>query len=341
MIATIIPDVRNHYPVLLSEIISIITPQYGGTFIDCTFGQGGYSKKILDYPDTKVIAIDRDIESIKKAENIREKFENRFLFKNIKFSQLTNLKLKKEDIKGIIFDLGYSYTQIKDPKKGLSFESSGNLNMKMGLNNFSAEDVINKLDEKELEKIFKFFGEEKESKYIARNVVKERLNNKIDTQTLVKIVDKTKRKKNYKVNSATKIFQALRIFVNKEISELIFGLINATKVLKKDGILAVVTFHSLEDKIVKYFFKSLSENKSISRYVPVTEQAETLFKLIEKKAITPSEKEINENMPSRSAKLRYVVKKKDFYDFETDIQEQFKNLIEIENFGNKLWKRPD
>ena len=341
MDATIVPEEQKHYPVLLKEIISIISPQYGGTFIDCTFGQGGYSKKILEFNGTKVIALDRDIESEKKANLIKDSFEDRFVFKNIKFSQLNNLKLKNEDIKGVIFDLGYSYTQIKDPKKGLSFDYSGNLNMKMGLNNYSAEDVINKLDEKELEKIFKFFGEEKESKYIARNVVKERLNNKIDTQTLVKIVDKTKRKKNYKVNSATKIFQALRIFVNKEISELIFGLINATKVLKKDGILAVVTFHSLEDKIVKYFFKSLSENKSISRYVPVTEQAETLFKLIEKKAITPSEKEINENMPSRSAKLRYVVKKKDFYDFETDIQEQFKNLIEIENFGNKLWKRPD
>ena len=150
-------------------------------------------------------------------------------------------------------------------------------------------------------------------------LVKERLKNKIDTQTLVKIIDKTKRKKNFKVHSATKVFQALRIFVNKEISELIFGLINATKVLKKNGILAVVTFHSLEDKIVKYFFKSLSEKKSISRYVPVTEQAETLFKLIEKKAIVPSDQEINENLPSRSAKLRYAKKKNDFYDFETDI----------------------
>ena len=236
----------------------------------------------------------------------------------------------------MIFDLGYSYTQIKDPKKGLSFESTGSLNMQMGLNNYSAEDAINKLDEKELEKIFKFFGEEKESKFIARNIVKERLKNKIDTQTLVKIIDKTKRKKNFKVHSATKVFQALRILVNKEISELILGLINATKVLKKDGILAVVTFHSLEDKIVKYFFKSLSENKSISRYVPVTEQVETLFKLIEKKAIVPSEEEINENLPSRSAKLRYVIKKKNFYDFETDIHDQFKNLIEIENFGDKL-----
>jgi len=336
MEATIVPKVQKHYPVLLKEIISIITPQYGGTFIDCTFGQGGYSKKILEFENTKVIALDRDIESEKKANQIKENFGDRFVFKNIKFSQLNNLKLKHEEVKGVIFDLGYSYTQIKDPKKGLSFESVGSLNMQMGLNNYSAEDAVNKLDEKELEKIFKFFGEEKESKFIAKNIIKERLKNKIDTQSLVKIIDKTKRKKNFKVNSATKVFQALRIFVNKEISELIFGLINATKVLKKDGVLAVVTFHSLEDKIVKYFFKSLSENKSISRYVPVTEQAETLFKLVEKKAIIPTEDEINENLPSRSAKLRYVIKKKNFYDFETDIHEQFKNLIEIENFGEKL-----
>jgi len=336
MEATIVPKMQKHYPVLLKEIISIITPQYGGTFIDCTFGQGGYSKKILEFENTKVIALDRDIESEKKANQIKENFGDRFVFKNIKFSQLNNLKLKHEEVKGVIFDLGYSYTQIKDPKKGLSFESVGSLNMQMGLNNYSAEDAVNKLNEKELEKIFKFFGEEKESKFIAKNITKERLRNKIDTQTLVKIIDKTKRKKNFKVNSATKVFQALRIFVNKEISELIFGLINATKVLKKDGVLAVVTFHSLEDKIVKYFFKSLSENKSISRYVPVTEQAKTLFKLVEKKAIIPTEDEINENLPSRSAKLRYVIKKKNFYDFETDIHEQFKNLIEIENFGEKL-----
>tara|TARA_E500000075_G_scaffold41534_1_gene37445 strand:+ start:385 stop:1395 length:1011 start_codon:yes stop_codon:yes gene_type:complete len=336
MDATIVSDVSKHYPVLLNEIISIISPQYGGTFIDCTFGQGGYSKKILEFEKTKVIALDRDKESEKKANQIKINFEDRFIFKNIKFSQLNNLKLKNEDIRGVIFDLGYSYTQIKDPKKGLSFESDGRLNMKMGLNNYSAEDVINKLDEKELEKIFKFFGDEKESKYIARNIAKERIKNKIDTQTLVKIIDKTKRKKNFKVHSATKVFQALRILVNKEISELIFGLINATKVLKKGGILVVVTFHSLEDKIVKYFFKSLSENKSISRYVPVTQQAETLFVLDQKKAIIPTKKEVNENLPSRSAKLRYGIKKSDFYNFETDIFDQFKNLIEIENFGDKL-----
>ena len=339
MDTTIVPVVQRHYPVLLKEIISIITPQYGGTFIDCTFGQGGYSKKILEYENTKVIALDRDIDSQIKANQIKETFEDRFIFKNIRFSQLNNLKLKNEDIKGVIFDLGYSYTQIKDPKKGLSFESSGILNMQMGLNDYSAEDVINKLDEKELEKIFKFFGEEKESKFIARNIVKERLKNKIDTQTLVKIIDNTKRKKNFKVHSATKVFQAIRILVNKEISELIFGLINAVKVLKKDGVLAVVTFHSLEDKIVKYFFRSLSEQKSISRYVPVTKKAEILLKLNEKRAIIPSDQEIKENLPSRSAKLRYAIKRTDFYDFETDILDQFKNLIEIENYGDRLWKK--
>ena len=336
MDATIVSEVPEHYPVLLKEIISIITPQYGGTFIDCTFGQGGYSKKILEFKNTKVIALDRDKDSQKKANQIKLNFEDRFIFKNIKFSQLNNLKLKNEDIRGVIFDLGYSYTQIKDPKKGLSFQSKGNLNMQMGLNNYSAEDAINQLDEKELDKIFKFFGDEKESKFISRNIVKERSKKKIDTQTLVEIIDKTKRKKNFKVHSATKVFQALRILVNKEISELIFGLINAAKVLKKDGILAVVTFHSLEDKIVKYFLKSLSENKSISRYVPVTQQAETLFILNQKKAIMPTDKEVNENLPSRSAKLRYGIKKSNFYDFETDILDQFKNLIEIENFGDKL-----
>ena len=339
MSATILPEKILHYPVLLSEVINIITPQNGGTFIDCTFGQGGYSKKILEFEDTKVIALDRDIESEEIAGSLKNKFEDRFLFKNIKFSQLNNLKLKNENVKGIIFDLGYSYVQIKNPKKGLSFESKGKLNMQMGLNNYSAEDAINKLDEKELDKIFKFFGDEKESKFIARNIVKERSKKKIDTQSLVEIIENTKRKKNFKVHSATKVFQALRILVNREISELIFGLINATKVLKQDGVLAVVSFHSLEDKIVKYFFKSLSEKKSISRYAPITEQPETLLKLSEKKAIIPSDEEIAENLPSRSAKLRYAIKKSDFYDFETDILDQFKDLIEIESYGDKLWKR--
>ena len=138
------------------------------------------------------------------------------------------------------------------------------------------------------------------------------------------------------MHSATKSFQALRIFVNKEISELIYGLINSVKILKKDGVLAVVTFHSLEDKIVKYFFKSLSENKSVSRYEPKVDQRELFFLMPQKKPITPSDQEISENQPSRSDKLRYVIKNKETYEIETDILDKFSNLIEIENLGSSL-----
>ena len=336
MIATIISEKIKHYPVLIKEIISIITPQYGGTFIDCTFGQGSYTKKILEFSNTKVIGIDRDIDSKNISKNLEKKYKNRFLFENKKFSEINNLDLNKEKVKAIVFDLGYSYKQIKDSQKGLSFDSSGELNMRMGLNEFSAKEVINKLGQKELEKIFKFFGEEKEAKRIANKIVKERTKKKIDTQELVKIVDSSKRKKNYKIHSATKVFQALRIFVNKEISELIYGLINATKVLKKNGIIVVVSFHSLEDKIVKYFFKSLSETKSVSRYMPKTKEKVNLFKLINKKPIIPSPQEIIENPSSRSAKLRSAVKQEDSVNFDTDILEKFKNLIEIENYSNKL-----
>jgi 16S rRNA (cytosine1402-N4)-methyltransferase len=336
MEATIVPDTVKHYPVLLKEIISVITPQHGGTFIDCTFGRGGYTQEILKNINTKVIGIDRDNDSENIAKKIQNKFPERFLFKNLKFSNLDNIKLKNENIKGILFDLGFSFTQIKDTKKGLSFNSSGPLNMKMGLNDFSANEAINYLEGKELEKILKIFGDEKDAKNISRNIVKERQLRKIDTQNLVNIIEKSKKRKSFKINNSTKSFQAIRIFVNKEISELIYGLIQSAKILKKDGVLAVVTFNSLEDKIVKYFFKSLSEHKSVSRYKPKIPQKENYFKMPHKKPIIPSGKELKENLPSRSAKLRYVIKLDNTFEIETDIVKKFSHLIEIENFGSKL-----
>jgi len=336
MEATIVQDSIKHYPVLLKEIISIITPQYGGTFIDCTFGQGGYTREILKNKDNKVIGIDRDSESLKIAKKIEKEFPDRFIFKNLNFSKLENLKLKNENIRGILFDLGYSFTQIKDPKKGLSFNSSGSLDMRMGLNEFSAKEAINKLDGKSLIKILKSFGDEKDAKLIVKNILKERFLKEIDTPHLVKIINKSKKRNSKKTHSATKVFQALRIFVNKEISELIHGMINAAKVLKRDGLLVVITFHSLEDKIVKYFFRSLSEHKSVSRYQPKEIQEKILFKLYQKKPIFPSNQELRENYPSRSAKLRCLIKRENFYDFKTDILDKFKDLIEIENLGLNL-----
>ena len=338
MNATIFPEKKNHYPVLLNEIISIITPQYGGTFIDCTFGQGGYTKRILEYSKTKVIALDRDPESIKISSLLEKKFGKRFFFKNKKFSFLEKLELDNENINSIIFDLGYSYTQIKDMNKGLSFNSYGDLNMKMGMNDFSAKDVIHKLDKNELEKIFKFFGDEKDSKKIASAIIKNRAKKTINTQELVRIIKSSKKRKNYKIHVATKIFQSLRIFVNKEISELIFGLINAAKILKPGGKIVVVTFHSLEDKIVKFFFKSLSEKKSISRYMPKIDEGDNLFKTVNRKPIVPSNKELEANILSRSAKLRFAIKEKNVLNFEKEILKKFNYLLEIENLSRKLWK---
>ena len=336
MIATIISEKKKHYPVLLNEIISIITPQYGGTFIDCTFGQGGYTKKILEFSNTKVIGIDRDIDSKNISKNIEKEYKNRFLFENKKFSEINNLDLNKEKVKAIVFDLGYSYKQIKDSQKGLSFDSSGELNMRMGLNEFSAKEVINKLGQKELEKIFKFFGEEKEAKRIANKIVKERTKKKIDTQELVKIVNLSKRKKNYKIHSATKVFQALRIFVNKEISELIYGLINATKVLEKNGIIAVVSFHSLEDKIVKYFFNLYSNlKKNPSRYLPSKENKSQLFKSLSKKPLIPSQEEIHQNKSSRSAKLRYVIRNDNSFFYPKEFKNKFQDYFNLEAIN--LW----
>ena len=334
MSATILPEKTLHYPVLLNEVINIITPQNGGTFIDCTFGQGGYSKKILEYPNTKVIAIDRDKNSQHIASDFKKKFEDRFSFHNIKFSQIKDLNLKDE-IKGIIFDLGYSINQIKNLSTGLSFDSKGDLNMKMGLNDFSAKDVINKLDQKELEQIFKYFGEEKNSKLISKKIVLERQKKNLDTQDLVNIVKRVKKKHYTKTNPATKVFQALRIFVNKEISELSKSLEASASIVSQNGIILTVSFHSLEDKICKFFFNHLSKRDKVSRYLPEKKTTKKSFSLITKKPVIPGSQELKLNPPSRSAKLR-AIKKIGTYENNMNVFLKYENLLNIENFSKKL-----
>ena len=323
---------NKHFPVLLKELISIISPLYGGTFLDCTFGQGGYSRKILENKNNKVIAIDRDKDVSFYAKELKKKYNNRFSFQNIKFSEINRDKIKSKDLKAIIFDLGYSINQIKDLSRGLSFKSTGKLNMKMGINNFSCHEVISNMSESNLYKIFKYYGDEKYSKKIARKIVEIRKTKVINTEDLTKIVNSIKRFKNSKINNSTKIFQALRIFVNKEISELINGLINAFYLIPVGGIIAVVTFHSIEDKIVKFFFKNYSEINNSSRYAPIKENNVRCFNLKNKKPITPSDEELKLNSPSRSAKLRFAVKIKNECNFEEFIQ-KFKQLTDIENLS--------
>ena len=190
MNATIKLENEKHFPVLLEKLISIISPLYGGTFIDCTFGQGGYSKKILENKYNNIIAIDRDIKSLEISKKFEKKYKNRFKFENIKFSEINRIKTNKNILKGIIFDLGYSTAQIKDPEKGLSFLTKGKLNMQMGLNEFSANEIVNDFDQSSLSKIFYSFGDEKKANNIARKIISFRKSKNIETQDLVKIIDK-------------------------------------------------------------------------------------------------------------------------------------------------------
>ena len=321
---------NKHFPVLLNELISIISPLYGGTFIDCTFGQGGYSEKILENKQNNIIALDRDKDVLSSTSKLQKKYDKRFKFYNLKFSQLDQIKLKNHKIKGIIFDLGYSFNQIKNSQKGLSFSDKGKLNMKLGINDLSADEIISNMSENKLTKVFKVFGDEKYSKKIAREIVKKRKDKTIKTEDLVQIIDNVKKYQKTKIHNSTKVFQALRILVNKEISELINGLINSFNIIPVGGIIAVVSFHSIEDKIVKFFFKHYSEQRNTSRYLPEAEVSERCFKLINKKPILPSLREISQNPPSRSAKLRYGIKTNDKCDFN-EFREKFNNLINVED----------
>ena len=320
-------NLEKHFPVLLNELVSIISPLYGGTFIDCTFGSGGYSRKILEEKKNSVIALDRD-DSVKEIANkLQKKYNNRFKFYNIKFSEIK--KIQKNNIKAVLFDLGFSYNQISDLKRGLSFNSKGKLDMRMGINDFSCDEVISKISQQNLYKIFKYFGDEKYAKPISKRISKIREKKNIKTENLVEIVESVKKNKGAK-NRSTKIFQALRIFVNKEISELINGLINAYNILPIGGLIAVVTFHSIEDKIVKFFLKEYSEIKNSSRYLPKSNLVKKYFDLTKKKPIIPSSSEIKINPPSRSAKLRFAFKLENGCDFKKFVN-NFNYLKDIEN----------
>ena len=322
-------NLEKHFPVLLKELVSIISPLYGGTFIDCTFGAGGYSKKILENESNYIIAIDRDNSVNSIVTKFKSKYEKRFEFYNKKFSEID--QIKKDNIKAIIFDLGYSLNQISNLNRGLSFKSKGKLDMRMGLNDFSCDDVISNMSQQNLFKIFKYFGEEKYAKPISKKIVNLRKNKRIQTENLVEIIENIKIKKSGK-NKSTKIFQALRIFVNKEITELINGLINAYNILPIGGLIAVVTFHSIEDKIVKFFFKEYSEVKNSSRYLPKNISAKKFLNLTKKKPIIPSSSEVKINPPSRSAKLRFAYKIDNGCDFKKFVN-NFNYLKDIENLN--------
>ena len=322
----------SHFPVMLSEVLKISSPYNGGSFIDCTFGGGNYSREILKFPKTSVLALDRDKKVISLAQDFKKKFPKRFKFYQIRFSALDKIINDKVDV--AIFDLGLSSIQLDDLDRGFSFRSHEKLDMSMGLNEVTAFEAINNLSEQNLKLVIKILGDEKEASTIAKNIVKSRNIKKIsNTSDLVKIIEKSK-KKNYanKINPCTKTFQALRIFVNKEVTELINGIICASKRLRPGGKILVISFHSIEDRIVKYFFSNFSKNKSRpSRYFPENKTSDiVLFNEYKNELLRPSKEEIDKNSRSRSAKLRFAIRSKNKFEYPTDLTKKFKKYLDLE-----------
>ena len=320
----------KHLPVMIDEVLKICNPKNGGNFMDCTFGAGGYSKELLKFNETKVVALDRDKHVIGLANKLKGDFKSRFAFYNKKFSNLDLISKNKFDT--VIFDLGLSSIQLDDLSRGFSFKSQSELNMSMGLTDISAKKVLNTYSIQDLRDIIKTFGEEEEALKISKNIVKERTKNLINTtDELVKIIKKSKKKNFKKINESTKTFQALRIFVNKEFTELIEGIIKATKILKPGGKLIVISFHSIEDKIIKFFFKNFSKNRSRSnKYLPENNENLSLFDDYKNKVIKANAKEVKRNPRSRSAKLRVAIRSSDEFIEPQELRNKFKYLTDLE-----------
>ena len=303
---------------MINEIISFLPLKKSINVIDATFGGGGYSKTILEkFNVNQLLAIDRDPISKIFAKEIESKFSN-FSLINDKFSKIeeivnnTKFKDKKFDI--ILFDIGTSSNQIDNAQRGFSFNKSGPLDMRMGSSDKNAYDIINKYEEKNLADIIYQYGEERYSRVIAKEIVKNRKIKFIsDTIELSNIIKKCLPKKNQlknKIHPATKTFQAIRIYVNDELNELKTSLEKTLKILNKDGLILVVSFQSLEDRIVKDFFNHNSGKRwrSSRHYPELPDKLATQLKIITKKPILPSASEILENPRSRSAKLRVAQK---------------------------------
>ena len=321
---------------MLDEVVKACLPtKKDQLIIDCTFGGGGYSKELLKIPNVKIIALDRDKFASSRAKKLEKDFPTKFTFYNEKFSNLDKVIAEENKPDIIIFDLGLSTFQLQDYSRGFSFKSNEKIDMQMGLSQVSAEDVINTLDEKNLKLVLRILGEEQEAGRITKNIIKARAIKRIDTvKELVRIIESSK-KKNYnkKINVCTKTFQALRIFVNKETTELIEGLIKASQLVKFGGKIIVISFHSIEDKIIKYYFTNYSSNKSNpSRYMPTEDnQRNSFFEKYKNNFLIPTLAELVKNPASRSAKLREAIRTQQDFIYPKEFKEKFKKYIDIEN----------
>ena len=296
----------GHLPVMLSEVIEALSPRDGAHYVDGTFGGGGYASAILEAADCRVLGIDRDPAAIARGQALVQRFGGRLTLVQGEFSAMDQFASESD---GVVLDLGVSSFQFDEPARGFSFREDGPLDMRMSLSGETAADVVNTVDERTLTLIISRYGEEKNARRIARAIIAARP--VTGTAQLAKIVSDAQGPAalRHAIHPATRTFQALRIHVNDELGELERGLDAALNILKPQGRLVVVSFHSLEDRIVKQFLSSRSTAAPrASRHAPVTAAPKPIFELLTHRPRTPSAAEIESNPRARSAKLRTGLK---------------------------------
>ncbi len=296
-----------HQSVLLREVVAALSPTDYAIYLDATFGNGGYSRALLEAAVCKVVAIDRDPDAIQRGQPMLAEFAGRFSLIKGCFSQMAELLGPEIRLAGAAFDLGVCSTQLDQPERGFSFRNEGPLDMRMSKNGESAADVVMQADERMLAQILWNYGEEKAARRIAKAIVNARKDSPITTtsQLAAAIHAVMPAKQPGRIDPATRSFQALRIYINRELDELTDGLAAVEAMLQPGGILAVVSFHSLEDRIVKRFLMGRSQAAARpSRHMPDIDGPAPTFELLSRKAVVPSAGEQAENTRARSAKLR-------------------------------------
>ncbi|MDO9414571.1 16S rRNA (cytosine(1402)-N(4))-methyltransferase RsmH [Pararhizobium sp.] len=323
----------RHIPVLLKEVLAGLDPAPGKIILDGTFGAGGYTSAILS-AGADVIALDRDPTAIAAGQALVTASGGRLSLVHTRFSALAD-HAPDAGLDGVVLDIGVSSMQIDEADRGFSFQRNGPLDMRMSADGVSAADVVNRAKTTDLIRIFGFLGEEKQSGRIARAIEKRRATEPFQTTRdlagLIEIV--TPRKAKDKIHPATRVFQALRIFVNDELGELAQALFAAERALKPGGRLVVVTFHSLEDRIVKKFFSDRAGRASGSRHLPMAHERAATFDQVGKSVITASDEEAALNPRARSAKMRVGVRTAARYETDDMAIFDLPNLASLAKIG--------
>ena len=297
----------RHIPVLARQTFDLLAPREGGITIDGTFGAGGHTRLILHVEGTRVIGIDRDRNAIAAGYSLVEEAAGRLTLSEDRFSNLDHVArgLGHEAVDGILLDLGVSSMQLDEPERGFSFRNDGPLDMRMGGEGVSAADLVNAASERDLATIIATLGEERFARGVARAIVKARAEQAITTtRQLAEVVASVVRSHPGELHPATRTFQALRMFVNDELGELARGLTAAERMLRAGGRLAVISFHSLEDRVVKTFFAERGRIRAGSRHQPEAAHAAPSFSILTRKPVVADDDEVSRNPRSRSAKLR-------------------------------------